>query len=134
MSELVKPIVVAARYLQAEMDLEAQTEFNAKLAKLFQKLKKDAAASGVRGGYKGTGSKKYSRQIDIHFKSGAFLDIFLEKGYLQFGGVMMQNSNGERDRRESNPLPRGVAYTNKTAEEVYEEAAKLLNAWANPAT
>lgn len=109
-------------------DLEAMVAYNLQLAKLLQRLKKDAGATTVTANYKGTGSKRHRRQLFVRFKSGAVLDLWLEGDSLEFGGVMRPKDYqvGGAD------LPRSLPYAGKTPEEVYKAAAELLNAWANP--
>lgn len=126
---------VVARYLAAdEAVLPADNnakygEFNTKLAKLMQKLKKDAGAKSIAQNYKGTGSQAFRRQLWVHFGSGAVIDLWLDKGYLKFGGVVM---NGPPNKEDKYHMPNAIPYGDKTPEHVYEEAAKHLKAWANP--
>ncbi len=125
---------VVARFVNADdapapTDANAQWgEFNTKLAKLMQKLKKDAGAKSIAQNYKGTGSQAYRRQLWVHFASGAVIDLWLDKGYLKFGGVVMNGVPGAEGRS----LPGGIKYEGKTPEHVYAEAAKHLKEWAAP--
>lgn len=114
---------------QAEMDALQLDEFNTKLAKLMQRLKKDAGATSIAQNYKGTGSQKFRRQLWVHFKSGAVIDLWLEKR-LTFGGVVMRGPAGEFNH----PIKaKYVSYEGHTPESVYAEAAKILKEWATPA-
>lgn len=97
--------------------------FTTQLAKLFQRLKKDAGASGVKQNYKGTGSQKFRRQLWCRYKSGAVMDIWLDQKAVRFGGVVM---TGGADWIKA----KGVPYENKTPEQVYAEAMPILKAWA----
>ena len=63
-------------------------EFNTQLAKLLQKLKKDAGAESLQQNYKGTGSQVHRRQLYTIFKSGAVIDLWLESDRLGLGGVV----------------------------------------------
>jgi len=63
-------------------------EFNTQLAKLMQKLKKDAGAASIKGGYKGTGGQKHRRQVWVKWADGPTIDIFLADDYVQLGGVI----------------------------------------------
>jgi len=112
-----------ARLISEMTAAEDINAFNTKLARLFQKLKKDAAAKSIAQNYKGTGSQKFRRQLWIRFKSGAVIDVWLENN-LKLGGVVM-NGIGH-------PIStRLVKYDDKTPEQVYAEASRILNAWAN---
>jgi hypothetical protein len=128
-------IAVVARFVAGDdaappADANAQWgEYNTKLAKLLQRLKKDAGARNISQNYKGTGSQAFRRQLWVHFASGAVIDLWLDKGYLKFGGVVMNAVPGTEGRS----LPGGIKYEGKKPEQVYEEAAKHLKAWAAPA-
>jgi hypothetical protein len=100
--------------------------FNTQLAKLMQKLKKDAGASTIAQNYKGTGSKKHRRQLWVNFKSGAVIDLWLDTGFLQFGGVVANPPPGGTKGR-----PAAITYGDKTPEQVYDLAARALASWAN---
>ena len=128
-------IAVVARFIAGEdaapADANAEYgEYNTKLAKLLQKLKKDAGARSISQNYKGTGSQAFRRQLWVNFVSGAVIDLWLDKGYLKFGGVVMNRPPGVEVSRG---LPKMIAYQGKTPEQVYEEAAKHLKVWAAPA-
>ena len=111
-------------------DLNAKYgEFNTRLAKLLQKLKKDAGATIISQNYKGTGGRAYRRQLWVSFKSGAVIDLWLEAGRIEFGGVV---KNGPPGSNVALPV-RHVSYGDGTPEQVYAEAMPILNAWANPA-
>ena len=127
-------IAVVARFVAGEdaapADANAQWgEYNTKLAKLLQRLKKDAGAKSISQNYKGTGSQAFRRQLWVNFVSGAVVDLWLDKGYLKFGGVVMNAPPGVEGRG----LPKAIPYEGKKPEQVYEEAAKHLKAWAAPA-
>jgi hypothetical protein len=97
--------------------------FNTKLAKLLQRLKKDAEAKTIKQNYKGTGSQKFRRQLWVRFNSGAVIDLWLEKEALGLGGVV---TNGV-----GNPLTKkAILYQGKTPEQVYAEVMPVLKAWA----
>lgn len=102
--------------------------FNTKLAKLMQGLKKDAGASRIAQNYKGTGSVAYRRQIWIHFKSGAVVDVWLENGYAQIGGVVMNRAPGSQSTLATRTrVPYG-----ESPEWTYRSLAVVLREWANP--
>jgi len=108
--------------MTAAEDIEA---YNTQLAKLFQRLKKDVGATSIKQNYKGTGSKKFRRQLWINFKSGAVMDIWLDQRAVRFGGVVM---TGGAEWIKA----KGVSYENKTPEQIYAEAMPILRDWANP--
>jgi hypothetical protein len=116
-----------SRYGNSEsLSIEEITAYNGALAKLFQRLKKDAGAERIAQNYRGTGSQVFRRQLWVRFKSGAVIDLWLERHGVKFGGVVSISPGG------SLPLPRGVAYEGKTPAQVYAEVAPMLRAWANP--
>lgn len=102
--------------------------YNTTLAKLFQRLKKDAGATSIAQNYRGTGTQSYRRQLWVHFKSGAVIDLWLNAIDLGLGGVVKNRPPGAAPGE----LPRSIAYDDKTPEQVYDEAMPLLRAWANP--
>jgi len=114
--------------MESIKEAEAQdwNEFNTKLSKLTKKLRKDAGAKSIRQNYKGTGNQKARRQLWINFKNGAVLDIWLDKGWVQFGGVVARHPAGDEY-----PSPRIVKYEGKTPEQVYEKTKEILKAWAD---
>lgn len=103
-------------------------EFNTKLAKLMQGLKKEGLAIKVQQGYKGTGGQAAKRQIWISFSDkikpldGApthdfrgTTDIWLEKNHVRIGGVVPFTAiKGEVLAR--NPA---LSYQDQTPETVY---------------
>lgn len=103
-------------------------EFNTKLAKLMQKLKKDAGAKSIAQNYKGTGGQAYRRQLWVNFNSGAVIDLWLDNGFIKFGGVVKRGVPGVDARQ----LPTVIKYGDKTPEQVYAEASKDLKDWAAP--
>jgi hypothetical protein len=108
--------------MTAAEDIDA---FNTQLAKLFQRLKKDAGASSIKQNYKGTGEQKFRRQLWCNFKSGAVMDIWFDKNGMRFGGVVR---TGGADWIGA----KGVQYADKTPEQVYAEAMPIVRDWANP--
>lgn len=104
------------------------TSFNTVLAKELQKLKKDAGAESIAQNYRGTGSQVHRRQLWVRFKSGAVIDLWLEKDSIRFGGVVMNAPPGG----SSAELPGGIMYRDDSPAEVYKKAAPLLKAWATP--
>jgi hypothetical protein len=103
------------------------TEYNTKLAKLMQKLKKDVGAGSIRQGYKGTGSQKARRQLWVRWKNEAVIDIWLDMGYVTFGGIVMNRPPGSDVTISAKKLP----YKDKP-EQTYAEIVKILKPWANP--
>ena len=101
--------------------------FNTELAKLMQKLKKDAGASSISQNYRGTGSQAHRRQLWVRFKSGAVIDLWLEESKVGLGGIVKNGVPGK-----PKGLVKEVAYGNKTPEQVYKEVAGHLKEWANP--
>ena len=124
---MLTPATVVAKFLQAEAPTDLLA-FNTTLAKLMQRLKRDAGAKNIAQNYRGTGSQAHRRQLWVHFTSGAVIDLWLDDGYLKLGGVAMVNPPGV----EPKPLVRKIPYGNMTPEQVYAEASKLLKVWANP--
>ena len=102
--------------------------FNTTLAKLMQRLKKDAGAESISQNYRGTGSQAFRRQLWVRFKSGAVIDLWLDNGRLGFGGVVMNRPPGNAP----GVLPKSLPYGDKSPEQVYAEAAELLKVWATP--
>jgi hypothetical protein len=98
--------------------------FNAKLAKLMQGLKKGADAETIRMNYKGTGKQAFRRQLWVRFKNGAVIDLWLDNGFLKFGGVVNRNNSGGQT------VPAPVIYKDKTPEDVFDVALKALKTWA----
>lgn len=132
-AEQVASRFASARSVHAEEAAPADAntqwnEFNTKLAKLMQKLKKDAGAEAIAQNYKGTGSKAYRRQLWIHFTSGAVIDLWLDNGFMKFGGVVKKRAPGAEGRS----LPETIKYEKQTPEQVYAEAAKHLKEWGAP--
>ncbi len=103
-------------------------EYNTALAKLLQGLKRDAGAETIRQNYRGTGKQAFRRQLYVHFKSGAVIDLWLESDRLGFGGCVCNRPQGS-----GATLPRSLPYGDDEPEVVYAVAAKMLAAWAMPA-
>jgi len=99
--------------------------YNTVLAKQLQKLKRDAGAETITQNYRGTGSKAYRRQLFVRFKSGATIDLWLEKNHIGFGGVVRISPPGTVDT-----MQRGIAYGDLSPEQVYEQTAQALGEWA----
>ena len=119
-NHLLEDVLRQLGEVTAEEDINV---FNTKLAKLFQSLKKDAGATSIKQNYKGTGSRKFRRQLWIRFTSGVVIDIWLENKLVSFGGVVM-NGGGTLSKK-------AVLYGEKTPEQVYAEAMPILKAWAS---
>ena len=102
--------------------------FNTALAKLMQRLKKDAGAESIAQNYRGTGSQAHRRQLWVRCKSGAVIDLWLEESRVQLGGIVKNGVPGKPPKG----LVKDVAYGNKTPEQVYKEVAGHLKEWANP--
>lgn len=90
--------------------------YNTELAKLLQGLKRDANAETIRQNYRGTGSQSYRRQLWTRFKGGAVMDLWLNAGRLEFGGVV--GATGK-----------SIAYGTMKPAEVYTKAVAFLRAW-----
>jgi len=97
--------------------------FNTKLAKLMQGLKKGADAETIKGNYKGTGKQAFRRQLWVRFKNGAVIDLWLENGRLEFGGVVARSNSGGQ------PKPSPIPYKDRTPEDVFDLALKAIKAW-----
>jgi hypothetical protein len=97
--------------------------FNAALAKMMSKLKKALGAQHVKAGYKGTGSKSYKRQIFMRLADDSAVDVWLDYGFAEIGGVM---SLPGVDRSP-------IKYAGKTPADVYDEILKRLQAAQNKA-
>jgi hypothetical protein len=131
---------VVARHLEAlegtplpetddpKVRFEALLAFNTILAKLMQRLKRDAGATTIVQNYKGTGSQAWRRQLWIHFKSGAVIDIWLNKDHVKLGGVVLR-SPPESTKDLAQAI---IPYGNLNPEKVYAQTAKILKGWANP--
>lgn len=104
--------------------MDANT-FNTDLSKQLKILKKNAGASNIRQNYKGTGSRKYRRQLYVRFNSGAVIDLWLEDDHIGLGGVVKNRASDNAAE-----LPRSVAYNGRQPSEVAQEVAQLLKAWA----
>ena len=78
--------LVIARHLAEEHDDNA---FNAAMAKMMKKLKKDVpGVKSVHQSYKGTGSKKHRRQMWVDFENkDRKIDVWLDTGKIKFGGI-----------------------------------------------
>jgi len=120
----IRPAAMRRVYGNTEMDALA---YNTTLAKLMQRLKRDAGATSIAQNYRGTGSQAFRRQLWVRFKSGAVIDLWLEGRGMRFGGVVKNGPPGGDYK-----LPSHIAYEGKTPEQVYAEAATELRAWANP--
>lgn len=103
-------------------------DFNTALAKLLQRLKKDAGADRVAQNYRGTGSQEFRRQLWVNFRGGAVIDLWLEHNRIGLGGVVKRGPAG----RAPIHLPSAVSYSGKTPDQVYEEVARILREWAMP--
>ncbi len=122
------PATRSSRFGNSEtLSDEARLAYTTALAKLLQRLKKDAGAKTIAQNYRGTGARAYRRQLWVHFTSGAVIDLWLEASGLKFGGVVKNGVGGA-------PLPAGVAYDGRSPAEVYAEAARLLRDWATSST
>lgn len=95
-------------------------EFNTALAKELKKLKKAVGATKIRQGYRGTGSKKHSRQIWVDVPwSARGIDLWLEDSYIGLGGVIAPFGQGKR-----------VRYGDKSPQEVYVEVEQFFRDWS----
>jgi hypothetical protein len=101
------------------------TAYNATLAKLLGKLKKDLGAKRVRQGYHGTGSQAYSRQMWVRLADDRPVDIWLEWGYVQFGGVIRIALAEESNRV--------IRYAGCSPAEMYAEILRVLKGAPTPA-
>ncbi len=104
-------------------------EYNTKLAKLMQRLKKDAGAKSIKQNYKGKGSQAARRQLWIRFKSGAVIDIWIDMGFVGLGGVVTNRPPGS----DVTLSTKRIAYEKRTPEQTYAEVVKVIKPWANPA-
>lgn len=102
--------------------------YNAQLAKLMQQLKRDKSlgVTGVRQGYKGTGSTAHKRQIwakvPSHERGGP--DIWLDSGFVKVGGII--------DIPKT--IPSTMKYGDESPEAVYKwisDTMKQLKAWTD---
>jgi hypothetical protein len=94
--------------------------YNTQLAKLMAQLKRDKnlGVTGVRQGYKGTGSQAHKRQIWVkvpsHERGGP--DVWLEGGFVRVGGII--------DIPKS--IPNTKKYGDESPEQVYNWIADTL--------
>jgi hypothetical protein len=86
--------------------------YNAAVARLAQRLKRDVGAENVAQNYKGTGSQAHRRQLWVRYPNptGRGVDVWLDSGFAQIGGVMATPA-GVTQRR--------LVYGEQTPEEVY---------------
>jgi len=105
-------------------DIDAAKDYNLRLAKLLQKLKRDAGAKFVVGNYKGTGSKRHRRQIFVRFTNDLSIDLWLEDDNVSFAGVSQRGVQGP------NGFVKEIPYGGRTPEEVYKDVAGVLAYWA----
>jgi len=82
--------------------------FNAKLAKMMAKLKKDAGASAIRQNYKGTGKQSHRRQLYVNIGDAAGVDVWLDSGYVQIGGVLSPPKGFENKKMMGDMTPEQV--------------------------
>lgn len=118
-------------------------EFNSKLAKLLQGLKKEGLALKVRQGYKGTGSKAHKRQIWIDFNANVIkplpgqdfknyascTDIWLETHNARIGGVVNFTAITPDGFLPTMKNP-SIKYADQTPEAVYARIVELLKSRA----
>lgn len=75
---------------QASKYSDDPNAYNAALAKMMGKLKKDVGATGVNQNYKGTGKQSHRRQVFVrlpdHERGGP--DVWLDSGHVKVGGVI----------------------------------------------
>lgn len=121
--------LVDDRVLEAE-EVPAVTKYadnpaayNAQIAKLMAQLKRDKnlGVTGVRQGYKGTGSQAHKRQIWVkvpsHERGGP--DVWLDSGFVKVGGII--------DIPKS--IPSMKKYEGESPEAVYKWIADTLKAF-----
>jgi len=83
--------------------------FNAAVAKLIGKnLKKDAGASSIQQNYKGTGKKAHRRQLYISIGDAASVDVWLDSGYVNIGGVISPPKGHESKKMMGDMTPEQV--------------------------
>ena len=83
--------------------------FNAAVAKLIGKnLKKDAGASAIRQNYKGTGKQAHRRQLYINIGDAAGVDVWLDSGYVNIGGVLSAPKGFETKKMMGDMTPEQV--------------------------
>lgn len=94
-------------------------EHNDAVAKLIQKnLKRDLPSVViVRQGYKGTGSKSYKRQIFLRTAADMCLDVWLDAGRVQLGGIHRTTNSGSST---------AFRVGDRTPEETYSELLTQL--------
>lgn len=100
---------------QATVDPE---EYTAELGRLLLRLKADAGVRGVRQGYKGTGTKRASRQVFLRWPTGEQqrIDLWLYPERVTLGGVI--GATG-----------RSIPYQGREPAEVYPIILAALRAW-----
>ena len=98
-------------------DFDTACDFNTKLARKIQGLKKDCEARTVKQNYKGTGSQKFRRQVYIKFKEGLWIDIWLEYDFVKFSGVANLPIG----------MPNRIPYGSHTVDEIYEVIRECFN-------
>jgi len=100
--------------------------FNAAVAKLIGKnLKKDAGASAIRQNYKGTGKQAHRRQLYINIGDAAGVDVWLDSGYVQIGGVLSPPRGHETKKMMADMTPEQVyQWLSGTLKAMYADFAK----------
>ncbi len=116
-------------------------EFNTKLAKMLQGLKKEGLAIKVRQGYKGTGGQSARRQIWVDFNANVIkplpgqdytnysscTDVWLENGRVTIGGVVAFTAIDNRREIPSYAKNPFQNYTQEsTPESVYAWIVEML--------
>lgn len=93
------------------MTNDEMNDFNTKLSKYLKNLKKDAGAISIKQNYKGTGSRKYRRQLYVRFSDNEVTDLWLEDNHIQTYGVITKSK-----------IPRVmVFFDGRSVEEIYND-------------
>ncbi len=110
--------------IEAAVD-EDLLAFNTALAKKLKGLKRDVRATKISQSYRGTGGQKHRRQIWVYWGEGGRIDIWVDSGFLNFGGI----SSTLPDGREISVSPREIQYDEKSVDKVYSETVAALKKW-----
>ena len=105
--------VVEAPAAETINPIDVAMQFTADVSKELLKLRKAYGIKGVRQNYKGTGSKRASRQLFVKDIAGNMVDVWLERDYYQIGGVI-------------NGLRGAFQYGTQSAAEVAKDIAEAL--------
>lgn len=95
-------------------DPSIQEAFTADISKKLLGLRSKYGIASIRQNYKGTGSRKATRQLWIRLDNGEGVDVWLEPDFYQIGGVTINRIKGN------------FPYSGRTSIQIAEEIASTL--------